>query len=190
VVDSATAVHFTLSSSGVASGATALVSGSGDLVRPDKLVGSLLVSEDGVSATVKVVELGGRFYVQLPFTAHYSRTNPHTYGLGDPAQLLSPTVGVSSLLTAMRAPKLEGSIRIDGELLDVIAGTVPGTKVPVLSDLDPSQAVTITADIAPGSYQLRRVELTGPFTKARSITTYDVTITDYDEHVTVRAPQT
>ena len=190
VVDRTPAVHFQLSSAGVAPNATALLGGSGDLVRPDELRGSLLVAESGLSATVKVISVGGAFYVQLPFASKYSRTNPAAYGLGDPAQLLSPTRGVSSLLSAMRAPTSKGSIRLGGELLDVVAGTVPGAKVPVLPDLARAEPVTVTADIAPGSYQLRRVQLAGPFTKATTTTTYDVTITGYGERVTVRAPTT
>jgi hypothetical protein len=190
VLDKTPAVHFKLASSGVASGATALLGGSGDLVRPNELSGALLVTDSGVSVTIKVIAVGGKFYALLPFASHYQATNPASYGLGDPAELLSPTNGVSSLLTTMHDPKLHSSIRLDGELLDVVSGTVAGNKVPVLSDLDKAKPVNVTADISPADYQLRRVQLTGPFTKATAATTYDVTLTDYGEHVTIRAPKT
>jgi lipoprotein LprG len=189
-VDATSAVRFELSSSGVASGVTALIGGRGDLVRPDEMQGSMLVSDDGVSVTIKVVAAGGKFYALLPFTSKYAATNPASYGLGNPADLLSPTNGVSSLLTSMHAPKLGARARIDGELLDVISGTVPGREVPVLSDLDKAEPVSITAYISSSSFQLRRVQLAGPFTKAGVTTTYDVTITDYGEHVTLSAPKT
>jgi LppX_LprAFG lipoprotein len=187
-LDSTSAVHFQLSSSGVASHTTSLISGSGDLVRPDELRGSLLVSAAGIGATIKVISTGGRFYALLPFTSGYKATNPASYGLGNPAQLLSPTDGVSSLLTTMQSPRMGSSIRIDGELVDVVSGTVPGRKVPVLPNLDKAEPVSITAYISPATYQLRRVRLTGPFTKAKVATTYDVTITSYGEHVTISVP--
>jgi lipoprotein LprG len=190
VLDKTPAVHFKLASSGIASGATALLSGNGDLVRPDELSGALLVTDSGVSVTIKVIALGGKFYALLPFAAHYQATNPKSYGLGNPAQLLSPTDGVSSLLTNMRNPRLDPSIRLDGELVDVVSGTVAGSKVPVLNDLDKAKPVSITADISPTSLQLRRVQMAGPFSKATTTTTYDVTLTAYGEHVTIRAPKT
>jgi lipoprotein LprG len=190
VLDKTPAVHFKLTSAGIAPGTTALLSGSGDLVRPDELSGALLVTDSGVSATIKVIAVSGKFYALLPFTSHYEATNPASYGLGDPAQLLSPTDGVSSLLTAMRHPRLDSSIRLDGELLDVVSGTVAGSQVPVLSDLDKAKPVNITADISPTSFQLRRVQMAGPFTKATTTTTYDVTLTAYGEHVTITAPKT
>jgi hypothetical protein len=189
-VDATPAVHFALASSGIASGTTALVSGSGDLKRPDELQGSMLVAEDGISATIKVVATGGRFYALLPFASKYAVANPASYGLGNPAQLLSPTDGVSSLLTSMQSPKLGASQRIDGELLDVVTGTVPGRDVPVITDLDKAEPVTITAYVSPSTYQLRRVQLAGPFTKAGVVTTYDVTLTHYGESVTISTPPT
>jgi hypothetical protein len=166
-VDATPAVHFALASSGIASGTTALVSGSGDLKRPDELQGSMLVAEDGISATIKVVATGGRFYALLPFASKYAVANPASYGLGNPAQLLSPTDGVS-----------------------VVTGTVPGRDVPVITDLDKAEPVTITAYVSPSTYQLRRVQLAGPFTKAGVVTTYDVTLTHYGESVTISTPPT
>lgn len=190
VVDAAPAVHFTLSSQDVAGSSTELTGGTGDLVRPDELVGSFTVSASGLQASVGVVEVSGKFYAQAPFAAHYSLTNPASYGLGDPASLLNARTGVSSLLTSMSSVHAEGQQRISGELVDVVGGTVPGAAVPVLPDLERSVAVRLTVSIDPRSDQLRRVVLAGPFTARGVTTTYTVTLTDYGEHVDVRAPAT
>jgi lipoprotein LprG len=167
-----------------------LTGGTGDLVRPDELTGSFMVSDAGLDVSVAVVEVGGRFYAQPPFANHYSVTNPSTYGLTDPAQLLNPTTGVSALLTSMTGVHTEGQQRLSGELVDVIAGSVPGSQVPVLPDLDRATPVGLTASIDPQSGQLRRVALAGPFTKATATTVYTVTLTAYGEHVHVTAPAT
>lgn len=190
VVDGTHAVHFVLSSTGVAGSGIQLTGGSGDLVRPDELTGSFTVDDGGLDASVGVVEVGGRFYAEPPFASHYSVTNPATYGLGDPAQLLAPRTGVSSLLTSMTSVRTEGEQRLSGELVEVITGTIPGRDVPVLPDVDKKVPVRLTASIDPATAQLRRVALAGPFTSASATTTYTVTLSKYGEHVDIATPQT
>jgi hypothetical protein len=190
VLDATRAVHFTLAGHDIVGSSVELTAGSGDLVRPDELTGSFTVSSGGLSGSVGVVEVGGRFYAEPPFASHYSVTNPAGYGLGDPAALLDPTTGVSALLTSMTGVHAEGRRRISGELVAVIGGTIPGRLVPVLPDLARAVPVTLTASIDPTTAQLRQVSLAGPFTSAKATTTYTVTLTDYGEHVTVTAPAT
>jgi hypothetical protein len=191
VLDGTRTARFSLTSAKVPSSAgVVLLGGQGDLVRPSDLRGSLLVTDSGASVTIKVVSAKGRFYVQLPFSTSYSATNPASYGLGNLTKLLSPTDGVSGLLTSLSHPRLGSPIRLHGELLDPVSGTVPGSKVPVLPDKNAAKPVKVTADIAPGTYQLRRVQLSGPFVTAGATTTYDLTITRYGEHLTITAPPT
>ncbi len=190
LLDATPSVHFALSSAGVASSTTAITGGGGDLVRPDRLRGSFAVEVGGFGAMVAVVETGGIFYAKPPFQPHYSVTKPSAYGLGDPAQLLRATNGVSSLLTTMTGVRTGGQVRVGGELLDVVSGEVPGSKVPVLPDLAPSKPVLIVAEIDPASDQLRQVRLSGPFTAAASTTTYTVTLTAYGEKLAITAPTT
>jgi lipoprotein LprG len=125
----------------------------------------------------------------LPFTSSYAEVNPSEFGLTNPANLLNPTTGVSGLLTdAAPGARLEPQQRLEGELVDVVSGTVPGTKVPVLPDANPSARVDLTAFIDPTSHQLRQVVLSGPFVSKTTTSTYTVTLTDYGEHVTVAPP--
>jgi lipoprotein LprG len=190
VVDATSAVHFVLSSTHVSGSAIELTGGSGDLVRPDELKGSFTVTTGGLDAAVGVVEVGGKLYAEPPFASHYSVTNPATYGLGDPAQLLDPRTGVSALLTSMTDVRTQGEHRLAGELVEQISGMIPGREVPVLPDLRPSTPVTLTVSIDPATFQLREVTLAGPFTSASSTTTYTVTLSAYGEHVHVVAPAT
>lgn len=190
VLDATRSVHFQLLSTGLPPKTTALASGRGDLVRPADAAGSLLVSASGPNATIKVVAADGKFYVELPFNARYAVAKPETYGLGNPASLLSRTAGLSSLLAHLVDPTRHGSVRLDGELLDVATGTLPGAQVPFLTDRDRSQPVAVTADIATRSWQVRRLELSGPFVKPGTVTTYTIELTDYGEHVRISAPPT
>ncbi|MHB1931163.1 MAG: LppX_LprAFG lipoprotein [Acidimicrobiales bacterium] len=188
-LDKAPAVHFTLTSSGVSGSGIDLVGGSGDIVRPSSLRGAFAVSTSGVQVSVKVISIGSRFWAVLPFQSRYTAVKPSQLGLTNPATLLSPETGVSGLLTDM-APhaRYEPSVRLQGELLDVVAGTVPGTTVPVLPDANPSKPVALTVAVDPSTHQVRRVVLRGPFTSASATATYTVTLTGYGEHVTVTPP--
>ncbi len=187
-LDATSSAHFTLTSQGVSGGGTNLTGGEGDLARPDQLRGSFTVTIDGFSAKVSVVSKGGVFMAQLPFQNHYTKTNPANFGLTDPSVLLDPGHGLSNLLTAGSDPRYTGQERINGELLDEIASTVPGTAIPVLPDAKPSETVMLVAAINPSSHETRQISLTGPFTTASSQSTYIVTLTAYNEPVTVTLP--
>lgn len=186
--DAAHAVHFVLSSTGVTLSGTNLVNGRGDLVRPSSLQGSFGVAISGFTANVKVVSVGNTFEAELPFSGHYTKTDPSNFGLKNPAELLDPATGLTSLLTLAQAPKLGPSERQGGELLDTVSYTVPGRAVPVIPDANPSEPVQLTVAVDPSSYQLRTVTLTGPFTSATSNCTYVVTLSNYNEHVSVTLP--
>jgi lipoprotein LprG len=186
-VDAAQSVHFVLTSQGVSGGSTTLTGGEGDLARPDQLQGTFTVAIGGFSGNVKVVAKGGVFAAQLPFQSKFKETNPTTFGLTNPAQLLNPDHGLSSLLTAGTGATVTGQERIGGELLYEVTSSVPGSAVPVLPDANPSQPVTMIAAINPSNYQVRQISLTGPFT-SKNDSTYVVTLTNSNEPVTITVP--
>ena len=187
-LDSTSAVHFTLQASNVAAGSTVIRGGSGDLVRPDGLQGSLDVVVSGFQTTIKVAAVGNTVEAQLPFATGYRKIDPSTFGLGNPTTLLDPNRGLSAMLTAGTSSRVTGTERIGGELLDEVTTQVPGSSVPLLPNKSPGQPVMVVAAIDPGNYQLRQVTLTGPFTSATSDTTFTVTLTDYGEHLEITLP--
>ena len=188
-VDATPSAHFTLTSRGVTGSGTNITAGEGDLVRPDQLEGTFTVTISGFGAAVKVVSKSGVFEAQLPFQKKFTRTNPASFGLTDPSQLLDPTHGLSSLLTIGTGARAMGQERIAGELLDQVATTVPGSAIPVLPDANPSQPVAMVAAINPTSHQVRQITLTGSFT-SKSNSTFVVTLTKYGEAVTITLPPT
>jgi lipoprotein LprG len=187
-VDAATSAHFGLTSSNVPHSGTNLLSGQGDLARPNSLRGSFSVAVSGFAANVQVVAVGDVFMAKLPFTSHYLKTNPSNYGLANPAELLDPDKGLSNLLTLAQNPSLGPSQLVAGEHLDTVTYTVPGSEVPVLPNANPSQPVRITVAINPTSYELRVVTIVGPLINATSDSTYVVTLTNYNEHVNITLP--
>lgn len=188
-IDNTPALHFVLTSKNVGTSGTNITGGSGDIVRPDQLSASFTVTVSGLGASVKVVSKGGVFEAELPFSNTFTKTDPSSFGFTNPANLLDPSTGLSSLLIAGTDPQSAGQLRLSGELLDQVTFTVPGSKVPVLPNANPSQPVSATAAINPRSHQLRQVTLVGPFTSTTN-STFVVTLSNYGEHVTITLPST
>ncbi len=94
---------------------------------------------------------------------------------------------MSSLLTAGTDARVTGQERVAGELLYEVTSTVPGSAIPVLPDANPSQPVTMVTAINPHNDQVRQIALTGPFSSS-SDSTYAVTLTRYNEPVTITLP--
>jgi hypothetical protein len=188
-LDQSSAVHFELTSKGVSGSGLELTGGSGDIVRnPSSIQGSFEVTTSGVQVSIKVAAVGSTFEAQLPFTSGYTKTDPAKFGLTNPADLLNTQNGLSSLLAEAQNPALGPQQRINGEVLDEVSFTVPGKSVPVIPDSAPSQPVQLTVGINPSNYQLRTVTLVGPFTSSTSNSTFTVTLTRYNEQVTVTLP--
>lgn len=188
--DAASSAHFGLSSKNVSLSSTNLVGGEGDLARPDSLQGSFSVAINGFTANVQVVSVNGVFAAKLPFSTKFQKTDPANFGLTDPAQLFDPQKGLTNLLTLAQDPRLGPTVRSGGELLQTVVYTVPGSSIPVLPDANPSVPVNVTAAINPSNYELRTVTLVGPLTTDKYNSTYVLTLTNYNEHVTITLPPT
>ncbi len=188
--DASSSVHFVLTSSNVGNSGTNITRGAGDLVRPDELQGSFSVTIKGLTLDAKVVSKGTVFEALLPFAKGYVKTNPASFGLTNPAQLMDPNTGLTSLLANPQNPRVTGQERVAGELLDTVTFSVPGTSIPVLPDANPSKPVTLIAAIDASSHELRQVTLVGPLTSATSNSTFTLTLTDYNEQVNITLPPT
>ena len=140
---------------------------------------------------MKVVSKGGVFEGPVAVQQEVHESRPVQFRPDRPwSQLLSTTDGLSNLLTMAQNPRSGPAVRLSGELLDTVSYTVPGKVIPVLPDLAPDRPVSLTVSIDPQTYELRQVTLVGPFTTASYDTTYVITLTNYDEDVTVTLPAT
>jgi lipoprotein LprG len=188
-IDSAPAVHFTLTSQNVTGTGPLITGGEGDARRPNSFSGRLDVVVAGFAVAVNVVSTGGVFYAQTPLSSSYDITDPSKYGFGDPARLLDPAHGLSSLLTACSGITVRDSDRFNGEQLDEVGCTLPGALVAaLLTSADASQAVQATIGLDTTTHQLRRVALVGPFFDKTHPSTFTVVLDKYGENVTVTPP--
>jgi hypothetical protein len=189
VLDSTNSFHFTLSSSNVTGSGPLLTGGSGDMKRPASMHGTLQVAISGFSIGVPVVSVGGVFSVMLPTSPGFTTANPGDYGFADPAKLIDPTHGLSSLLLDCQSPQVESDDRYNGEALHEIGCTLPGADVAaLLTSADKSKTVAATFGIDTSTSQLRRVVLTGPFVSASTNSTYTLILANYGENVTITPP--
>jgi hypothetical protein len=179
-LDRTESVSFELTGENVPDGGTRLRGGQGDLVRPDGFRGSMQVTVSGFAATVDVRSSGGVFEAQLPFTEGFTETDPAELGFGDPAALLDPDTGISTLLTDATESEVTGQVREGDEVLDTVTVTLPGERVAdLLTSADPASPVTGEVSIVRESREVRTVRLTGPFYEADVDSTFVLVLDDY-----------
>lgn len=180
-LDQTPGVHFTLTSSDVPSGVTAVTAADGTLTRAPAYQGTITVPIHGLSVKVAVISVGGRTWAKLPFVADYQQINPADYGAPDPGSLLDPDTGISSLLPATTGITAGASHR-GGEgnrsVLTDYHGTVPGaTMAHVIPGSSGTFDATYTID---DQGYLSQAVLTGHFNGgAQPANTYTVTVSAY-----------
>lgn len=189
VVDHTGSAHFVLTSTGAAGRSPLITGGVGDLARPDSFRGTLTVLQDGLTVHVKVISVNGALYVEAPFTTHFAKVNPSSYGFGDPGRLLRPGTGLSSLLTRATSARLAAQDRFQGQVLDEVDVVLPGAAVAgLLPDAAPAQPVHGVIGIVPGDHHVRRVVLSGPFYRAGHTSSFTVVVDHYGESVAIVPP--
>jgi len=189
VLDNAPAVHFALTSTSAQGTGTLITGADGDAHRPDGFRGTLTVVQSGFNVTVHIISAQGYFFVQLPFTSSYEPTDPSKYGFGNPATLLDPNLGLSSLLTSAATAKMSDRDLLNGEELYEVDVTLPGDRVAaLLTSADKTQAVTGRIGVDTGNHQIRRVVLTGPFFDKARTSTYTLVLDKYGENVSITPP--
>ena len=190
-LDSASSVHFVITSADVPAAGTSLVGGEGSAARPGKFKGALKVSFAGSAATVEVISVDGLVYAKLPFAADFAVTDPAQFGFADPGKFMEPAAGITGLLSKATDPKSTGQTRINGELVQQVTASIPGAVVKdLLVSADPAKPVAATFSIAEQSGQLRRAVVTGPFFVKDVASTFTIVLDRYGEQVDISAPST
>jgi lipoprotein LprG len=184
-LDAALTVRVQLTSKGTPA---TLRSAKGEIKRPDGFVGTLGASLSGLSVNVPAVSLGGHFYAKLPLSPSYTAIDPSELGFNDPAKLLDPNTGLSTLLTAATDLQTGASVRVGGEVADTVTGQLAATQVTKLLPLHGTAPVQATFEIVAKSHQPRQIVLTGNFASATSSTTYTLTLDNYGASVTITLP--
>lgn len=170
-------------------GVTGIVEADGVVTRAPAFDGSITVSLVGQQLEVPVVAVDGTVHAQLPLSTGWQDIDPAEYGAPDPAGLVDPETGFSTLLEETTDVEEGETVRggaNNDEVLTEVSGTVPGTAVqnviPSASgDFDATYTVTSEGE-------LRSAELVGVFYADAPAMTYTVAFDQYGTEQEITAP--
>lgn len=188
-LDSTSGVHLTLDTDDLPTGVTGVQEAEGIGTHAPAFDGTITVVLSGQAFQVPVVAVDDKVHVQLPLTTGWQAIDPADYGAPDPAQLMSPDHGLSSLLTASTDVRKGESVRGgegNKEVLTEYSATVPGAAV---ADVIPTASGPFEATYTiSDSGELREARLTGTFYRKAPSMTYTVSLDRYGTDQEITAP--
>jgi lipoprotein LprG len=188
-LDGTNSLHFTLTSTNVPTDGTRLVAGQGVVARPNSFQGKLSVLLNGSKVSIDLVCAEGKVYAKLPFSDDFQVTDPATFGLSDPANLIDAKTGISRMFGELTGVTGKGEQRIGDDVVTEVDGSLPGQLVDdLLTSADPAKPVKTELYITKSTKQLRRVVMTGPFFDKAQDSTFNLLLDKYGDPVTITAP--
>lgn len=188
-LDQTSGVHLTLSTDRLPQGVSGLLDAEGVATHAPAFKGTIKVSAGGITADAKVVATGGAVYAVLPFTTKYTKIDPKDYGAPDPASLMDPGHGLSTLLVAAKDVTAGKQQRDGKQVVRTYTGTIPGARVAaIIPSADASSRFDATFEIGEDDHRLHRMVLTGPFYAQGGDVTYTAALDDYGLHPHITAP--
>jgi len=190
-IDDAASVHIVLTGRDLPGSGQSLASGDGVATHAPAFKGKLTVRSGSSPIDADVVAVGNKVYVKLSYTTKFIELPPSQLaGLGapDPAILLDPSKGLTSVLPTLKDPKIKGETREGAKVLTEITGTVQGKSLQGIFPKAPAdQDFPSTFKIDKNSKQLVSATISGPFYQGAT-TSYDVTLDKYGEQVEITKP--
>lgn len=183
-LDHTQAINMTLRTTNLPSNVTGLLSATGVGTHQPAFEGNIEASSSGTPLQLPLNSVGGK--VQVKMLGARMTINPHQYGAPDPASLMSPTTGLSTLLTS--ATKLTGGnqTRQGSNLVTTVNAVIPGPAMAkILPTATTSGSFTATFDLN-NLGQLISATLRGPF-YPKSTVTYSITLSGYGEKKIIKA---
>jgi lipoprotein LprG len=189
-LDETSGLNLKLSTDNLPDGVSGIAGAEGVSTNAPAFEGTITVVLSGNSFDVPVVAVDNKVYAQIPLTPGWSDVDPGDYGAPDPAQLVAPDHGFSSMLTATEDLKAGDSVRggaDNNEILTEYTGTVPGD---VMKSIIPSaQGDSFdTTYLITDQGELREADLTGIFYPDSAEMTYTVNFEDYGTTKEIKAP--
>lgn len=187
-IDDAETVDVSLTTSAVPDGVSGLLSAKGRGNHSPAFEGDVKVSSGGATISAEVVAVDAKVYAKTGFSPDYLTIDPASLKAPDPAGLLDPDTGLTSILTSTEDLE-EGEQSRDGrDVLTSVTGTLPGS---VVAEIIPSASRQGTFEVTyrlTEDDELRDARMSGPFYGEDSDVTYTVTLRTSDEPVTIEAP--
>ncbi|MFF1819410.1 LppX_LprAFG lipoprotein [Kribbella sp. NPDC058245] len=190
-IDDASSVHIVLTGRDLPDSAQTLASGDGLATHAPAFKGKLTIRTGGSPIDSEVVAVDKKVYAKLPFTGQFVELTPDQltgFGAPDPAILLDPAKGLTSVLPALKNPQVKGDTRDGDKVLTEITGSVPGKSLQGIFPKAPAdQDFPSSFKLDKDSKQLVSATISGPFYDGAT-SSYDVTFDKYGEQVTITKP--
>jgi lipoprotein LprG len=187
-LDETSGVRITLETEKLPPSVDGIVRATGVGTHGPAFEGDLTVATGGITADVPVVAAQGKVFAKLPFTTEYVEVDPSAYGAPDPAGLMEPEGGLSSLLSDVEGVEEGEQVRSGEDVLSTYRGTVPGAAVAsIVPSASPDSDFEATFTLDDGD-RLREAELTGPFYPQVDDVTYTITFEEYDTTADITVP--
>ena len=186
--DETTGVSISLSTDNLPDGVTGIVSATGVGTHAPAFEGKITVRIFGSSVDVPIIAVDDTVYATLPLTTGYQDVDPGEYGAPDPAELMDPESGLSTLLVETTELDDQGEERNPDnpeQVLRTITGTVPGSAV---ESVIPSAEGDFDVSYGFEDGELRTTELTGVFYPDTTAITYTLRFDDYGTEQDITAP--
>jgi lipoprotein LprG len=187
-LDETSGVRVTLSTEKLPPTVDGILSADGIGTHDPAFEGDLKVSSGGITADVPVVAAQGKVLAKLPFTTQFVEIDPAAYAAPDPARLMQPEGGLSSLLTAAQGVEEGNQVRSGEDVLSSYTGSVPGDVVASIIPSASPEDDFETRFTVDEEDRLREAVLTGPFYPQADDVTYTITFEEYDTSRDIALP--
>lgn len=190
-IDETASVHLVLTGRDLPEAAQALAKGDGVATHAPAFKGRLTVRSAGSPIDAEVVAVGSKVYAKLPLTPSFIELPPAqlaSMGAPDPAILLDPAKGLTSVLPTLKDPKIKGEAREGAKVLTEVTGAVQGKSLQgIFPKVPADQDFPSSFRIDKNTNQLVSATITGPFYDGAT-SSYDLTFDRYGEQVEITKP--
>jgi lipoprotein LprG len=187
-LDETSGVHLRLETEKLPATVNGVLTADGVATHDPAFKGDLKVSAGGITADVPVVAAQGKVFAELPFTSRFVEVDPAAYAAPDPARLMNPDDGLSSLLTAADEVEEDGQVREAEAVLSSYTATVPGEAVARIIPSASTEAAFDARFAVDEDDRLREAVLTGPFYPGTDDVSYTISFDDYGTTADITLP--
>ena len=183
--DKSPAVQLKLEADKLPSSISGVKSAEGVGTHQPAFKGTISVSQKGLSLSLPVVAVDGKVHVKFGL---WQTVDPSQYNAPDPAALMDPDTGLSTLLDVVTGLGKGKQTREGKSVVTTVSGTVPGDNVAALiptADKSKDFKATFSLD---DKDRLTSAVLTGPFYPDAGDITYRLDFSGYGSDETVSAP--